>query len=196
MNSKKAKKFCQHLTAQMNFIFDNPKIAPFFERSNYVDIKTAEGHVSLRQFIAAMLSYYPFWVVWLYRLRTVLVKILGLVEHEASEVLPNLKGVDVSFVPGDAVTFFTVRQAKEEHYWIGETPEDKHLKAYFGVIVEPLAKKRRRFHVVTIVYYKHRTGPLYFNLIRPFHHLVVRGMMRAGLTCHSSSFMASVPDDG
>lgn len=32
----------------------------------------------------------------------------------------------------------------------------------------------RRF--ITTVYYKHWTGPVYFNLIRPFHHLVVSRM--------------------
>ncbi len=169
----------------MKVIDDIPEMAPLFEGSSYVDLKTAEGHVTLRQFIAAMLSYYPWWVVLLYRIRTVLVKILGLVEHEAPEVLPSLQAEDVSFIAGDEVTFFTVRLAKEKHYWIGETPEDKHLQAYFGVIVEPLTENRRRYYVVTIVHYKHWTGPLYFNLIRPFHHLVVNRMMRAGLVRHS-----------
>jgi hypothetical protein len=34
--------------------------------------------------------------------------------------------------------------------------------------------------VVTIVHYKHWTGRLYFNVIRPVHHFVVSGMARAG----------------
>ena len=180
----------------MNLIDNIPEMAPLLEGSSYVDIKTMEGDTTLRRFIAAMLSYYPWWVVWLYRLRTVLVKILGLVEHEASEVLPSLQPDDVSFVVGDAVTFFTVRLAKDEHYWVGETPQDKHLKAFFGVVVEPVANNRKCFHVATIVHYKYWTGPLYFNLIRPFHHLVVSRMMRAGLTRRPSSPMASAPDDG
>ena len=180
----------------MSFTQQVSEMAPLFEGSDYVDIKTVEGRTPLRKFIASMLSFYPWWVVLLYRIRALLVRMLGLVEHEAPEVLPNLQAEDVSFVPGDAVTFFTVRLAKEEHYWIGETPEDKHLRAYFAVVVEPLAENRRRFHVATIVHYKHWTGPVYFNLIRPFHHLVVSQMMRAGLAGHSSSPMANVPDDG
>lgn len=31
-------------------------------------------------------------------------------------------------------------------------------------------------HVVTVVHYRNWKGPLYFNLIRPFHHLVLGGM--------------------
>jgi hypothetical protein len=36
-----------------------------------------------------------------------------------------------------------------------------------------------RFHVATVVNYCHWTGPVYFSVVRPFHHLVVRQMMRA-----------------
>ena len=165
----------------MNFIKEIPDIAKLLKGSNYIDVKTVEGQTSLRHFIAAMLSYYPWWILFLYRIRAILVKLLGLYRHPAPEVLPELKPEDVSFVAGEAATFFTVRMAKEKFYWIGETPEDKHLRAYFCVAVEPMKGKRKRFHVATIVYYKHWTGPVYFNLIRPFHHLVVGRMIQAGI---------------
>ena len=165
----------------MNIAEQVPEIAPLFEGSDYIDIKTVDGNTSLRRFLAAMLSYYPWWIVLLYRIRGVLVKILKLNAHPAPDVLPELKTEDVSFDVGAEVTFFTVRMAEEDRYWIGETPEDKHLRAYFGVVVEPLAQELRRFHVATIVQYQHWTGPVYFNLIRIFHHLVVNQMMRAGL---------------
>ncbi|MGD9043178.1 MAG: DUF2867 domain-containing protein [Desulfobacterales bacterium] len=165
----------------MNFIKEIPDIAQLLKGSNYIDIKTIEGQTSLRHFIAAMLSYYPRWIIFLYHIRGVLVKLLGLYRHPAPEAIPQLTPEDVSFVKGEAVTFFTVRTAKEKFYWIGETPEDKHLSAYFCVAAEPLGDHRKRFHVATIVYYKHWTGPVYFNLIRPFHHLVVARMMRAGV---------------
>ncbi|UCD31297.1 MAG: DUF2867 domain-containing protein [Desulfobacterales bacterium] len=38
-----------------------------------------------------------------------------------------------------------------------------------------------RFYVMTTVFYKHWTGQVYFNLIRPFHHLVVARMAKSGL---------------
>ena len=72
----------------MSTISQIPQIAQLLKRSNYVDVKTIEGQTSLRQFIASMLSYYPGWVVFLYRIRTILVKLLGLVEHPAPEALP------------------------------------------------------------------------------------------------------------
>ncbi len=165
----------------MNTIDQIPQIAQLMEGSDYIDVKTITAQISLRQFIASMLSYYPWWIVFLYRIRAILVKLLGLYKQPVPEALPKLGPQNVSFVAGEAVSFFTVRLAEEKHYWIGETPEDKHLSAYFGVVVEPIGAHRKRFHVVTIVHYKHWTGPVYFNFIRPFHHLVVGRMMRAGV---------------
>ena len=57
---------------------------------------------------------------------------------------------------------------------------DSPLSAAFGVMVAPLANGRRHFSVLTIVSYRGWTGPVYFNVIRPFHDLVVGGMVRAG----------------
>ena len=165
----------------MSIVEEIAEIARLVEGSDVLDIKTIEGATSLRQFIASMLSFYPWWILLLYRIRAVLVKLLRLYEQQPPEDLPNLQAEDVSFVVGDQVTFFTVQLAKEDYYWVGVTPEDKHLSAYFGVVAEPLAENRQRFHVATIVNYKHWSGPVYFNIIRPFHHLVVSRMMRAGV---------------
>lgn len=154
----------------------------YLDKADVTDIKVFEGSISLRRFIASMLSYYPWWILQLYRFRKLLVGILGLVNHQAPDTLPDLQPEDVSFAPGEPVTFFVVRCAEEGLFWISETPEDKHLRAYFGVLKEPVSDSLSRFYVVTAVYYKHWTGPVYFNLIRPFHHLVVSRMARHGLT--------------
>jgi hypothetical protein len=157
------------------------ELEKYFEKADFTDVKVFRGETTLRKFIASMLSYYPWWIVLLYHVRKLLVGILGLVKHEAPEELPNLHPEDVSFNPGDNVTFFIVRCTKEESYWISETPADKHLRAYFGVVREPVDTSMNRFYVITTVFYKHWTGPIYFNLIRPFHHLVVSRMAKHGL---------------
>ena len=165
----------------MNIIKSYKELGVFFEDADHTDIKTIEGDVNLRQFISAMLSYYPWWIVSLYRIRELLVSILGLVKHEKPDVLPSLKPGDLSFSPGEKASFFIVRTAIEDTYWIAETPEDRHLKAFFGVVTEATGNGLTRFHVFTSVKYIHWTGPVYFNLIRPFHHLVVSCMMRHGV---------------
>lgn len=165
----------------MDKIQNYRELAIYFRNADHVDIKTIEGEVSLRYFISAMLSYYPWWILFLYRIREFLVNILGLVKHERPEVLPSIKPEDLSFNPGEKASFFIVKTAKENIYWISETPEDKHLKAFFGVVAEAISDQLTRFHVFTSVKYIHWTGPIYFNIIRPFHHLVVSSMMRNGV---------------
>ena len=153
----------------------------YFQNVDHIDIKTIKGDVSLRQFIGAMLSYYPWWVVILYQIREFLVYFLGLVKHEKPDVLPIIRPEELSFNIGDKASFFIVRTAKENVYWVSETPKDKHLTAFFGVVAEPLSSQLTKFHVFTSVRYIHWTGPVYFNLIRPFHHLVVSNMMQNGV---------------
>ena len=165
----------------MNCLEKYPEVAGLLKGANHVDVKVVEGDVSMRQFIASMLSYYPRWIVFLYYVRAVFVRLLGMRQPSKPDELPRLKPEDISITPGEYATFFIVRQAREEEYWFSETPEDKHLQAYFGIIVEPVNEHLNRFHVLTIVHYKHWTGPVYFNLIRPFHHLVVSRMARAGV---------------
>lgn len=156
------------------------ELAVYFENADHLDVKTIEGDIDLRKFVAGMLSYYPWWLVALYKIRAVLVKIMGLVKHEKPETLPIIFPESLSFTPGENASFFIVRKAKENTYWVSETPEDKHLTANFGVVTERLSDRRSRFYVFTAVKYLHWTGPVYFNIIRPFHHLVVMQMMKAG----------------
>jgi hypothetical protein len=165
----------------MDTIQSHTELDRYFQNADHIDIKTIESEVSLRHFISAMLSYYPWWIVFLYRIRAILVIMLGLVKHEKPDVLPAIRPEDLAFDPGEKASFFIVRTAKENMYWVSETPDDNHLKAHFGVVAEELGNCRRRLHVFTSVRYIHWTGPVYFNLIRPFHHLVVSSMMRNGV---------------
>jgi hypothetical protein len=164
----------------MNEILKYKELEIYFQDADHVDVKTIESGTDLRRFISGMLSYYPWWMVSLYGIREILAGTLGLVRHEKPETLPSIKPEDLSFTPGENASFFIVRDAKEEMYWVSETPEDRHLTAFLGVTAEKLNHKRTRYHVFTSVKYLHWTGPVYFNLIRPFHHMVVWCMMKAG----------------
>ena len=165
----------------MDKIANFRELGVYFQDADYTDIKSIEGEVTLRQFISGMLSYYPGWIVLLYRIRELLVIILGLVRHNKPDVLPSFQAEDIPFTPGETASFFIVRIARENVYWVAEAPEDKHLTAFLGVVAEATSERSTRFHVFTSVKYIHWTGSVYFNLIRPFHHLVVSSMMRNGV---------------
>jgi hypothetical protein len=156
-----------------------PELASLAREADVIDIKTVEGQVTLREFIASMMGYYPEWIKALYRIRAVFVRLLGM-RQEGIPRDVRLRPQDVPMTPGAHVSFFSVAAACEDALWLVGV-NDKHLSAWLGVVVEDLPGAPHRFHVITLVKYHHWTGPVYFNVIRPFHHLVVRQMARAGV---------------
>ena len=166
---------------QQSDLFTNvPGLADLLSNADHVDVKSVEGDCSLREFIAGMFSYYPGWIKNLYRIRGGFVRLLGMKQEGIPQnnhmrMNPN----DVPMTAGENATFFTVALAEDARFWFASATES-HLTAYLGVVVEPLAQGNR-FHVLTIVQYHNWAGPVYFNVIRPFHHIVVSKMAKAGV---------------
>jgi len=152
---------------------------PLLRGADHMDVKTVEGTVTLREFIARMMAFQPMWLTFLYGVRGVFVRFLGM-RQRVQPVSWKLKPEQVPMTPGQKALFFTVRGAAEDRYWIAEV-KDKHLDAALSVIRERVDDQKSRFHVVTTVHYNDWSGPVYFNVIRPFHHLVVGSMARAGV---------------
>jgi hypothetical protein len=162
-----------------------PTLTPYFAASDVTDIKQVEGCVSFRQFIADFTTYQPRWVTALYGVRWLFVRLLGM-RQEGLPTAPTISAETVPMLPGEPAAFFTVELAQEDHYWLVKA-DDEHLSAYLCIVQEKLQPTKSRFYVVTLVNYHRWTGPVYFNVIRPFHHLVVAGMMRAGMKHASCS---------
>lgn len=157
---------------------DFPEFASLFANANHIDVKIAEGNVSLRQFLAGMMGYQPAWMTFLYGVRAVFVRFLGM-KQEGMPHATKLDAAHVPMTPGTNLAFFKVEQAQEDHYWAGAA-DDKHLKAILAVAARADANGKNRFFVFTIVHYHNWAGPIYFNVIRPFHHVVVEQMAKAG----------------
>jgi hypothetical protein len=164
------------MTSYLNTL---PELRSLLQNASHLDIKTVEGNIGLRQFLANMLAYQPGWVSFLYRVRAVFVRLLGM-KQEGVPTAPRYSAETVPMTPGEKAAFFTVKTAREDQYFFAEV-RDQHLDAMLGVVVEPLGGNRNRFHVVTVVHYNNWAGPVYFNVIRPFHHIVVGSMARAGV---------------
>jgi len=162
-------------------IYDIPELKDILRNADHMDVKTVEGPVNLDGFIAAMLSFRPAWLMLFYRIRKVFVRLLGMRQEDDPDILKPLRAQDVPFQSDEIASFFIVRYAERNRYWIAETPDDKHLSAFLGIFREKIDQGLNRFHVMTVVHYKHWTGPVYFNIIRPFHHLVVKQMALAGV---------------
>jgi len=166
--------------SQLNpFLQAIPQLTALCDGANHIDTKQAQGAVGLRPFIANMLNYQPAWVTALYGVRWFLVRLLGMRQSGVPN-RPRLSAADVPFSTASTTSFWRIVAAQEDQFWVASVTES-HLTAYLGVVAEPLADGQTRFYVLTIVHYHRWTGWVYFNLIRPFHHLVVGRMVKAGL---------------
>lgn len=156
------------------------------QNADYIGLKIIDSLQPLESFLVNMFSYRPQLIRWLYRLRAPLVRLLGFKQDampEFDEWLPD----DFPMFPCESVWFFTVRYVEKDRYWIAGCPRDRHLDADLAVVAEPTAGGKRRFYVLTVVRYKHWTGPVYFNLIRLFNLLLVNRMTRFAAKQHRRS---------
>nr|WP_287411576.1 DUF2867 domain-containing protein [Pseudodesulfovibrio sp.] len=154
-------------------------LAEFMKNADHIDVKSGESKASLLEFVAGVLSYQPGWMRALWRVRVWLLKSLG----QGKQEIPDKKRFteqSIPSTPGEKADFFTVVESDQETFWVAEGKE-KHLDAIIGVVAEDLDGRTdtRRFHVATVVKYNNSAGPIYFNIIRPFHHIVVRCAMKS-----------------
>jgi hypothetical protein len=177
------------------YLRNQPALAPFLEKADHIDVKHATGPaaVSLPALIAGIFTYQPRWVTALYVVRWGFVRLLGMTQ----EGIPAHHAADptmVSMVPGETFQFLTVKATDQQTYWVGGA-DDKHLSFDVIAAVEPLDADRCRFYLMTIVRYNHWTGPIYFNVIKPFHllivHLAVHASIRRAAACALSPAQAN-----
>jgi hypothetical protein len=143
-----------------------------------IDVKTARGDVTLREFTAGALGNSPLWIKGLFAVRMALAAVLRL-ETAGVPDSRRLRPETVSFTPGEKNSFFTFMRGEEDHYLLLKV-SDNHLIGYLAIITDN--ERPATFKVVTLVEYLRPAGRVYYNLIRPFHHLVLLSMCRAGET--------------
>jgi hypothetical protein len=164
---------------QQSYLYQVPEIAPILKDADHIDVKVAVGNKQMREFAAGLLNYQPGWISFLYLIRAGFVRLLGM-RQKGVPRRPHYLPENVPLMPGQKAAVFTVSKAQDERYWVGSV-DDNHLQASLGIVVEPLENNLRRFYVITVVHYHNWAGPVYFNIIRPFHHLVVGSMVRAAI---------------
>lgn len=157
------------------------EVERFTKSADHLDAVNTYGSLSLREGISNALSWQPTWLKLLFLSRAGLARLMHL-KHPSPSSHRTLEPEEISFHPGDKLGFFTVSAGKEDAY-IVLTAEDTHLIAHLILEVEPAATDSLcRFQIITAVHHRRWTGPLYFNIIRPFHHIVMQRMLAAAMT--------------
>ncbi|WP_147819562.1 DUF2867 domain-containing protein [Salidesulfovibrio onnuriiensis] len=154
-------------------------IPAFRERmagADHVDSHDIEGDLPFKRQLVRAMNWAPAWVKFLYKVRKVVARVMGL-EHDDAYGYQRFDEASFPMRPGEMAGPFEVVAAREDSFWMARA-EDRHLAGYICMAVEELGQGRRKYHCTTIVCFRNWLGPVYFNLIRPFHHLIVRGMLR------------------
>ncbi|MBN2305058.1 MAG: DUF2867 domain-containing protein [Anaerolineae bacterium] len=150
-----------------------PGLDDLLAQANHMDVKTVSGPaaLTLREFIARALSYQPGWMILLYRVRNMFARLLRL----PADPIPDSQKYtadDVTLIPGESFLFLQLEAAEDNVYW-RSIFEEKHLTGWLIFVASEPQGAARQFHMMTIVRYNSWAGPVYFNVIRPFHHLIV-----------------------
>jgi hypothetical protein len=116
----------------------------------------------------------PGWVRRLLALRDWLVHPFELVTFPA----PARPAVAAELAPGGRLGPFLVFSVSPEEVVLGQ--DDQHLSFRVSVRVEP--EQPGQAVLTTAVEFHNRAGRVYFAFIRPFHHLVVKALLRYALT--------------
>lgn len=161
------------------FCADIPALADLCHTAHDLHSLDFSSDIGLREFLAGVLSYMPGWMRFLYRVRQRFVALFGIRQDgipKAEEIRPH----DVSFTPGEMASIFTVVAAQEDRYWLAKA-QDEIITGYIGVVVEERDHGFRRIHFITGAIWRGWKGRIYYHTILPFHHLVVRCMLRNAL---------------
>ena len=113
----------------------------------------------------------PVWIKALFKLRDFLVKFAGLKSSWSND----MKEFEKCIRTGGTYEFVSV-PAKNGNETV-LLLSDRHLNAYISIHVEN-REKHKTISAITLVNFKNKLGRVYFFIIRPFHGLIVKSLLK------------------
>ncbi|WP_136482265.1 DUF2867 domain-containing protein [Cognatitamlana onchidii] len=137
-------------------------------RIDFSDTFSVTNHKdSLETITHLIFGTMPKWVMFLMRLRNTIVKLFGLKTDMEEDFKPHYKS-------GESIGFIKVFSVASNEILLGA--DDKHLD--FRVSVFNSEQHQHNIKVTTLVKYNNLFGKIYMNLIKPFHVLIVKQMVK------------------
>lgn len=114
---------------------------------------------------------FPVWISALFKLRNFLVKFVGLKGSNNN----NLKEFEKCIRSSETYNFISVPVKSGNETVLFLT--DKHLDAYISVYIES-NDKCKTISAITLIKFKNNLGRVYFFIIRPFHDIIMKSMLK------------------
>ncbi|MDU1890864.1 MAG: DUF2867 domain-containing protein [Dysgonomonas sp.] len=146
--------------------------------ANYTDVYkctiTDNKGISADDIQVVFWTRQPKWLKALFNIRNSIVRFFGLKTDRAdpSEFERCIRaGSNYHF------TSIPAKSANETIIYL----QDKHLSAYLSVYIEDIGTNNKTVYATTLVHFHYWLGYAYFYTIYPFHHLVVKKMLKQTL---------------
>ncbi|MDR2954895.1 MAG: DUF2867 domain-containing protein [Prevotella sp.] len=143
---------------------------------NYTDtyscIAKANSQITPDDILVSFWTVMPKWVDNLFKIRNSIVKVLGL----RTDNNDSFQELEKCIRNGENYDFISIVDKSENETVM--LLSDKHLDAYLSVLIQDVGDGQQEINVITLVKFHYWLGYLYFYTILPFHHLVVKGMMK------------------
>jgi hypothetical protein len=129
----------------------------------------------VKSIILASLFSYSKWVLFLFKLRDILVAPFGLKTAKWG----SFSNQEIRWEKGSYITVFEILEIADNEIAVGG--KDSHLTG--GLIVKKI-KNNNQFHYywITVVEYNNKLGKIYMAVIKPFHKLIVKNMIKRTIT--------------
>jgi len=109
----------------------------------------------------------PKWIEFLLKIRNAIVKLFGLKTEKPEDFNTN-------FRVGGYIGFFKIYSIEDCEIILGA--DDKHLN--FRVSIYNSKEEQFNIKVTTLVEYNNRFGRIYMAVVKPFHHVIVKIMVK------------------
>ncbi|MFD2724864.1 DUF2867 domain-containing protein [Hyunsoonleella rubra] len=139
-----------------------------FSQIDFTDTFSTTNHTDSLDTIAHLIfGSMPKWVEFLMGLRNAIVSVFGLKTEMDKNFSPNFK-------PGEKMGFIKIISVEDNEIMLGA--DDKHLD--FRVSVFNSEENQNNIKVTTLVKYNNLFGKIYMAIIRPFHVIIVKQMVK------------------
>ncbi len=145
-------------------------IKGFISRIDYEDafaVKLYRTDISIENIYLNVFGHTPRWINKLLELRNKMVKPFGLKTNSEEMKKENLK-------VGEKAGIFKIYAIYENEIIAGE--DERHLNFRVSVL-----RDKKMLTMSTLVQYNNWLGKLYFFIVKPFHKIVVKSMLKSAV---------------
>ncbi|MEL6672967.1 MAG: DUF2867 domain-containing protein [Bacteroidota bacterium] len=150
-----------------------PSLQPIHYDDTFAVRLPAGTDVQLRKLPVLFFYSFPRWLGVLFGIREVIARLAGLKTAQGIDVAQQLQ--EFKGEVGESVALFHVMEVNEEEIVTGES--DSHLDFRLAFRKIPVAHQTE-IQLITTVHFHNRMGRLYFWVVKPFHKLIVKSVMR------------------